>query len=84
MKLRFTIRDLFWLTLVIALAIAFWIDYIRTQHAVAEMQRYIDIAQNSAQTDSSTIRQYKRKIDQLEQRLAEREQQAFNMPVPSK
>jgi hypothetical protein len=26
MKLRFTIRDLFWLTLVVALAVGWWID----------------------------------------------------------
>jgi hypothetical protein len=84
MKLRFTIRDLFWLTLVVALSIGFWIDYVRTHRAVVEMQRYIAIAENGAQTDAATIRQYKRKIDQLEQRMAEREQQAFNMPAPSK
>jgi hypothetical protein len=27
MKLRFTIRDLFWLTLVVALAVGWWFDH---------------------------------------------------------
>ena len=27
MRLRFTIRDLFWLTLVVALAVGWWIDH---------------------------------------------------------
>ena len=27
MKLRFTIRDLFWLTLVVALAVGWWLDH---------------------------------------------------------
>jgi hypothetical protein len=31
MRLRFTIRDLFWLTLVAALAVGWWADHHRTE-----------------------------------------------------
>jgi len=34
MKLRFTIRDLLWLTVVVALAVAWWIDHHRLTEAI--------------------------------------------------
>jgi hypothetical protein len=39
MKLRFTLRDLFWLTLVIALSIALWLNGRSVRRETAELER---------------------------------------------
>jgi hypothetical protein len=58
MKPRFTIRDLFWLVLVVALAMAWWID--RT-HSIEHLKFEHDIsAQKEAalMADMSKLRQW--------------------------
>ena len=37
MRLRFTIRDLLWLTLVVALAVGWWIDHRNTSEIESKM-----------------------------------------------
>jgi hypothetical protein len=37
MKLRFTIRDLLWLTLVVALAVGWWVDHEHDAQRLAEL-----------------------------------------------
>jgi hypothetical protein len=36
MRLRFTIRDLLWLAVVVALAVGWWLDHRKQDHALAE------------------------------------------------
>ena len=38
MKLRFTIRDLFWLVLVAALAVGWWIDHLRLDEQLGRLR----------------------------------------------
>jgi hypothetical protein len=42
MRLRFTIRDLFWLTLVVALGVGLWIEHLRQ----SQFQEWIVTDQN--------------------------------------
>ena len=57
-RLRFSIRDLFWLTLVVALAVGWWIEHttIRNKQALLD--------QNSAESQSQTI-EFRKKFDNL-------------------
>jgi hypothetical protein len=42
MRFRFTIRDLLWLTLVVALALAWWVDRSNLIRAVASWREMVD------------------------------------------
>jgi hypothetical protein len=39
MRFRFTIRDLLWLTALVALAVAWWVDKARTERRFAEQHK---------------------------------------------
>jgi hypothetical protein len=70
MKLRFTIRDLFWLVLVAALAVGWWLDHI--PHSVLAKNFYPDHVKLQEIYDSqghseSLIEYYEREIAELKQ-----------------
>ncbi len=48
MKLRFTIRDLFWLVLVVALAVGWWLDHRNADIAVRYAKAKQEVAEFEA------------------------------------
>ena len=66
MPLRFTIRDLLWLTLVAALAVGWWIDHRRTDSAMREAQTKAAILQAEFVTARS---KFEMAFEQLRARL---------------
>jgi hypothetical protein len=71
MRFRFTTRDLFWFALVVALMLGWAIDRQRIGKAVADMKAFVSMAEHGGEMDKATLQQYRRKVEQLEQRLAE-------------
>lgn len=55
MKLRFSIRDLLWLTLVLAICAAWWIDGQRRSKNQEEIVRYVETQLQMAQSELSTV-----------------------------
>ena len=45
MALRFTIRDLLWLTVVVALAIGWWLDHRHASESYADLEKSVNAAQ---------------------------------------
>jgi hypothetical protein len=53
MSLRFTTRDLLWLTLVVALAIGLWIDHQRVDRIISRQCEYqVKFIQDDAELDT--------------------------------
>jgi len=53
MRLRFTIRDLLWLTLVVAMAVGWWVDRQELNRRILIAETTPDPAQNPAAYDPS-------------------------------
>jgi hypothetical protein len=56
MRLRFTIRDLLWLTLVVALTAGWWFDHARSEQiAEANFQAVMKLVDRTAARDSGPL-----------------------------
>ena len=76
MRLRFTIRDLLWLTLVVALAVGWWLDSrIATDKSKKLEVQLRDTAEKLVGTQSALMRETERRI------LAERPPSVEEIPI---
>src|SRR5262249_23186964 len=71
MKLRFTIRELFWMAAIVALALGWKIDHIRIEQDQREAQNCIRYFTTARQAAEDAEKMYRPKIALLEHQIAQ-------------
>ena len=66
MRYRFTIRDLLWLTLVVAMGVGWWLDHHQFEH---QLERQLNAAIRDGESLARELDQTKRSLENAKQLL---------------